>query len=367
MTRKTKILITTGIYPPSIGGPASYSKLLMEKLGDRGFETSVVTFDSVRKFPKLISHIIFFFIVIIRGLKVDIIYAQDPVSVGFPAFLASKIIFKKFILKVVGDFAWEQGVSRFNVKDSLDDFVKNKQKNLYVRILQKIELFVAKGADRIIVPSRYLSNIVASWGIRSSKITVIYNAFNKPKINFKKKNNDEFFDIVTVGRLVPWKGFDLLIEITKDIIIDFPNTRLYIAGSGKDEDKLKKLSEGFEKNIFLLGGLPQEVLHEKIKQSDLFVLNTSYEGFSHQLLEVMALEVPIITTNVGGNVELIVNNQNGVLVEVNNRNDIKSAIIDLMKNAEKRKTLVQNAKKTIENFSEDRMLGELSKVLENTK
>ena len=105
---KLKILICTGIYPPDIGGPATYSKLLFEELPKMGIETRVLSFGEVRHLPKILRHFVYFIKVLKMGRRADIIYAQDPVSVGLPAMLAAKILRKKFILKVVGDYAWEQ-------------------------------------------------------------------------------------------------------------------------------------------------------------------------------------------------------------------------------------------------------------------
>ena len=53
-------------------------------------------------------------------------YALDPVSVGLPASLAALVLGKKFILRVAGDYAWEQGRQRFGVTDELDEFQLKK-------------------------------------------------------------------------------------------------------------------------------------------------------------------------------------------------------------------------------------------------
>ncbi len=101
-----RILIATGIFPPDIGGPATYSKLLFDELPKRGFEVDVLSFGEVRKFPKIVRHFIYFLKVLSLGRKSDIIFVQDPVSVGLPVCIASKILRKKFALKIVGDYAW---------------------------------------------------------------------------------------------------------------------------------------------------------------------------------------------------------------------------------------------------------------------
>ena len=91
-----KILIATGIYPPDIGGPATYSKLLFDELPKRGIKVSVLSFGEVRGYPKIIRHFIFFLKLIIRGSDCGVVLAQDPVSVGLPSLVYCKIFRKRF-------------------------------------------------------------------------------------------------------------------------------------------------------------------------------------------------------------------------------------------------------------------------------
>jgi len=73
-----KILIATGIYPPDIGGPATYSKLLKDELPDRGIDVKVLSFGEVRHLPKIIRHFSYFLKVLKLGKGANVIYAQDP-------------------------------------------------------------------------------------------------------------------------------------------------------------------------------------------------------------------------------------------------------------------------------------------------
>lgn len=95
-----KILITTGIYPPEIGGPATYTKLLEENFRKIGIDVGVLPFRVVRFLPKVIRHLVFVIHVLLKSVNTNIIYAQDPVSVGLPSLIASKIMRKKFIIRV---------------------------------------------------------------------------------------------------------------------------------------------------------------------------------------------------------------------------------------------------------------------------
>lgn len=364
-----KILICTGIYPPDIGGPATYSKLLKDELPKHGFEVDVLSFGEVRKFPKIIRHIIYFFKVLKKSFGADVIYAQDPVSVGLPSAVAAWLLNKKFLLKVVGDYAWEQGAQRFGVEDNLDIFLSKKY-GLFVQMLRKIEKYVAERAEKIVVPSFYLKGVVEKWGVGPEKIKVVYNTFELPKVKLSRsearaKLNLDGFILLSAGRLVPWKGFPTLIEIISELKNKIKDIKLVIIGSGPEENnlrsKIKKLK--LENEIFLLGQKKQDEVLQYLIACDIFVLNTAYEGLSHQLLEAMALRAPIITTPVGGNLELIKDKQSGVFVGYNNERQIIDAIFALYGNKAMSERLSDKAAEKFGEFSKQKMISELIKIL----
>jgi len=368
-----KILITTGLFPPQIGGPATYSKLLLEKLPEYGYRVEIASFGTVLCLPKIIRHIIYFFTILFKGFSADIIYAQDPVSVGLPSMLAAKILRKKFFLKIVGDYAWEQGVQRSRVVDHLDKFSTEYRKYPFlIRFFKRIEYFTARSAKKIIVPSNYLKKIVSNWGIPKDKIFVIYNAFEKPTLLETKEELRKKFGfrgpvVVSVGRLVPWKGFSVLIETIPELLKEFPELKFYIIGDGPDKNCLKSQISNLnpEDKIILTGKLPQEKVFQYIKASDVFVLNTSYEGFSHQLLEVLSMETPIITTKAGGNVEIIEDGKNGLFIPYNDKKAIQMAVSTILKDKTYGEKLAEQGFKSLKMFTEENMLNRLDGVLRN--
>lgn len=365
-----KILITTGLYPPEIGGPATYSKMLEDNLPDRGFNVGVLPFSRVRKYPKLIKHIVYAFLIIKLGRKVNLIYTLDTVSVGFPTMLACKILRKKYMLRVPGDYAWEQGVLRFGVKESLDTFSKKKVGyGFFVWFFKKVQIMVAKNAFKIVTPSNYLKKIVSNWGGDISKVFVVNNIFEykfsgEESVDFKEKLNLNEGDLIlsSVARLVPWKGFDTLI----DVILELDdNVKLFIAGDGPDFKKLENKinSKGLSDRVFLLGRLNRVELFTLLNSSDLFVLNTFYEGFSHQLLEVMNIGTPVVSTDVGGNPEVIENFVEGLLVEYNNKEEIKNAILRILGDEKFAKQISQKAREKAGQFTKAKALDKLEDVL----
>jgi glycosyltransferase involved in cell wall biosynthesis len=368
-----KILIATGIFPPDIGGPATYSKLLLDELPNRGLAVKVVSFGAVRHLPKIIRHFVYFFKILRKGFFADVIFAQDPVSVGLPSVLAAKILRKKFILKVVGDYAWEQyqqkiqnskfKIQNYNAKlKNIEDFQAEKF-DVITELRRKVERWVAKKAAKIIVPSEYLKKIVGTWGAENNKIIVVYNAFKNELISAAEGvSAAEKSYIVSAGRLVPWKGFDVLI----DAIGELPEEiKLKIIGSGPERKKLelKIKNSGLENKIDLIGQLPHRELLQCFAGAEIFVLNTAYEGLSHVILEAMACGVPVITTNIGGNPEIIKNGHNGILVEYNNKDQFKKAISELHNNLDLRKLFIENSYKELEKFSKEKMLKETINIL----
>src|SRR3990167_9182049 len=169
-----KIVIATGLYPPEIGGPATYAKLFEERLPKYGIEVSILPFSTVRHLPQIIRHIDYFWKIVRLSRNVDAILVQDTVSTGFPAAVASLLVRKPLILRVPGDYAWEQGIQRFGVRESLDDFQKRSY-GLRVAILRAIQRFVGPRARRVSARSRYLARIVSGWISNKKDIDVIYN------------------------------------------------------------------------------------------------------------------------------------------------------------------------------------------------
>ncbi|MDP3764864.1 MAG: glycosyltransferase family 4 protein, partial [bacterium] len=260
------------------------------------------------------------------------------------------------------------GVQRFGVKAVLDDFLRNKYR-WEVELLRKIQKFVANRAKKIIVPSEYLKRVVTRWGIRPEKISVVYNTFQDNELfRFPRmarggfaKPAQQLIDsrlIVSAGRLVPWKGFGALIEIMPEILKEIPEARLIIIGDGPEYKNLKLKIQNLklEDRIIMVGNLTREKVLEYLVAADVFALNTAYEGFSHQILEAMALGVPVVTTDSGGNPELIEDGESGFLLKFNDKEALKEKIIELLSNNFLAQKLSKNAKKKAAEFSKERMI-----------
>ena len=369
-----RIIIATPLYPPEIGGPATYAKTLEGELPQLGVEAHVVAFSLTKNFPKYLRHMVYAYHLFRATSGADIILALDPVSVGLPALLVAMVRGKKFVVKVVGDYAWEQGQQRFGVKVNLDEFVRLPSTKFLaqVGVLRMVQTFVAGRAARIIVPSKYLKGVVAAWGISEEKISVIYNAFagvvRMSECDTVRKELSlppSAPVLVSAGRLVPWKGFPVLIAVVEKLRKDYPDIKLFIAGGGPDEAALRALvvEKNLASTIVLLGNTQRDVLMKYVRAADGFVLNTGYEGLSHQLLEVLAVGTPIVTTAVGGNVEIVEHNVTGILVPFNDEAKLEEATRSVIDDKERSAQMATRGKEFVAQFTVERMVRETSDLL----
>ncbi len=365
-----RILVATGLFPPEIGGPATYSHVLTEELPRRNVAIRVAPFRSVRKLPKLVRHCAYTVKLMVAGRGADNIFAQDPVSVGIPAAIAALFLRKKFVLKVVGDYAWEQHQLKFQNAETIEEFQK-KRHDVITELRKRAECWVARRAEKVIVPSEFLKHIVVQWGVLAHRITVVYNAFEPPCIKISReearaKLGLKGFVIFSAGRFVPWKGFEGLVRMMSDLVSELPDARLVVAGSGPQEAALRVLVVDLhlEDHVFFIGSVAQETLLRYFAASDVFVLNSGYEGFSHTLLEAMSMGVPVIASKRGGTMELIEEGKSGFLVEYNKSSEIISALRALhAMPQELRNALVEAGILRAQSFPRELMIGETLAVL----
>ncbi len=360
-----KLLIATGLYPPDIGGPATYTVFLEKHAPRFGLELIVLPFTSFRNSPPLIRHLNYFFALLKKTKGCDMIYALDTVSVGVPALLASLVTGKPLLLRVPGDYAWEQGQQRFNVTETLDEYLIHPQKSFAVRFLAWLQYRVASHAMHIIVPSDYMKEVVSGWGINKEKITRIYSVLKTIDVETKDKKPG-IFKVTTAARLVPWKGMSTLIDAVVNLRKKEIPIELSIIGDGVCRDELETQVKAQNANEYITfrGALSRTDLGNEVVSSDVFVLNTSYEGLSHQLLEVMSLGVPIVTTPVGGNVELISHEKTGLMVPYNDLEGLEIALQRLHDDPALGKSIQAEALAKVQLFHEEKVIPEFISLIQ---
>ena len=341
-----KILITVGIFPPDIGGPASFVPKIAELYSNSGHDVTVVCLTDRKQTDNLnfkVVRILRNQNLLIRWIKTvsQIIrqsYNADLLFVnGLPmeSYIANIFTRKKLIRKIVGDWAWERGMNKKIINESFDEFQNNKH-NLHLEIAKFSRGWTATKADLIITPSNHLKNVVKGWGVKENRIKVIYNGTklkNKPDPIDDQPN--DYFKFITVGRLAPWKNIDIIIEALSDYKKANQNFIFYIVGSGPEETKLKKLVNDLDLENFVTftGQLQKDDLNYYLQKSNIYIQASSYEGLPHVILEAMSHNLSIISTPIGGTNEVIQDGKNGWVWELeNNFKPNKNNLIEIFNN-----------------------------------
>lgn len=360
MQQKTlNILVAAPLYPPEIGGPATHVMLIEEELPKRGISLDVLAFAPFRKRPKIVRHIAYAVALYRRARSANLIYTLDPVSVGLPAYVASRFSGVPYVLRIGGDYAWEQGVQRFGIKETLDEYLARGGYSLPVRALAAIQAFVARRAATVIVPSRYLGTVAAAWGVPRERIAVAYSApdplheVSREEARKALGVPESAFLIVSAARLMPWKGYARLIDAVALLRKERPDAILYIAGDGPERVALEAHvhKSGLVGAVRLIGRLPREALSGLLYAADCFALNTRYEGLSHQILEAFMAGTPVVTTNAGGNAEVIEDEVSGLVVPFNDTERIAEALMRLALDPALRERLREGARMRLGAFS----------------
>lgn len=343
-----KLVIATPLYPPEIGGPATHTLFLERALPAQDIRVRTVPFSSVSSLPKGIRHIVYAFHLWTAARRSDAIFAQDTVSVGFPALVAAWCARVPLLVRVPGDHAWEQGRERFGVTDSLDEF-QTKRYGWRVELLRRTARFVVRHADRVIVPSRYFEHIVGGWLLKKDRLRVIYNGVDFDNIPLKPLKMPAHPFMVSAGRLVPWKGFGALIEL----VARMPEWSLVIVGDGPLREELIQKSGvcGVSDRILFTGNVSREEVLGWLSVADAFVLNSSFESFSYQVVEALGTGVPVIATSIGSIPELITDGVEGILVKPDDIAGIETALRSILTNPVAWRKRTDAAKLTAVRFS----------------
>lgn len=248
--------------------------------------------------------------VIQRG-KIDIIHMWEyfyPVA-WVPLFYA-KIHNIPFVLTLDNfpGVSWRYG-SKFV------DFIART----YSKSIGKI---ILRRCDKVILLHSGLVNTAQGIGIRQDNLFIVPNGIDfarfSPNSNTRRMreslgiSEDEAM-ILNVGRLVPVKGIDTLIEITKKLLNDGFKVKTVIVGNGPYRKEYEKRAKNLGGNI-IFTGLRTDI-PEIISACDVFVLPSLSEGLPSALLEAAAYGKPIVASNVGGVPEIITHEETGFLAE----------------------------------------------------
>ena len=319
------ILITVGIFPPDIGGPASFVPKISNFLVENGHNVKIICLSEVgnnhiednldviriRRSNNLpIRWLKTIYQIVKNGRNSDLIFVN---GLGVESAIAALMLKKKLIRKIVGDPVWERAYNQKKTSESFDEFQNNKHSFL-IEVQKLLRNWSVNSAEVVITPSDHLKNFVSELGFNNE----ILKINNGVEITDIKRTNVHKADInlLIISRLVIQKNINIVIEAME--LLDNKNVKLSIIGEGGEFNKLEGVIHelNLQNRVQLLGKIDNNKISQFLLTADIFIQASDYEGLPHSVLEAINYEIPILSTEVGGCKDLLNDGERGFIIPI---------------------------------------------------
>ena len=340
-----RILITTGIFPPDIGGPATFIPSFAEFLSLNKFKVRVITLsdDSKKEDSQYPFKVLRIKRIEMRWLRTlitttkiarelrssDIVfcnglYLETALSLRLCNFRGRSLV------KIVGDPVWERSQNSNFDRSSIPGKIKFNALLYFGKIERRLITWALEQFDQVTTPGETLAKEVESW----SKRLVVKVVHNGVLITRENARRTKIYDLIVVSRLVSWKNVDSVIAITKEL-----NCSLAIIGDGPKRHALEMQALGNPRVTFL-GTRASEEIIELLQQSKIFCQLSDYEGLSFSLLQAMACSIPCLLSDITANLDVFdSDHEAAIFVKSRDLQGISKAVSNLLGSPEVQKNL----------------------------
>ena len=331
--KKNKIKYRIAIlapFPPLSGGMTQIARSLSINLKNDGHKIYRINLgkglQGLFPFPKLYFQ---YFKIINRCDIVHIISASGNALwlKDLPAIIMSRILLKKVILNFVGGMA-------------LAHYAKWPwYKKLPFR-----------WSSIVVVPTNIFKNLLIK-NKSCAKVFTVPHVVDVQDFNKIQELSGNILILLAAKSLQEYSGFDFLLDIFSQVKEKNHNAEFWIAGDGpKKKELIDKVKNMRLNGVRFLGNVEHERMPSVMKKATIFVHATRYESFGIALVEAMASSLPVISFNVGGIPEVIIDNMTGHLIPYGDKTHFAEAVSDLINNIDKRKRFGKNGKQHSNNF-----------------
>jgi glycosyltransferase involved in cell wall biosynthesis len=258
----------------------------------------------------------------------------------------------------------ELGIPFVVTVHGLDAFSTNQVAGYAGAWSQRISRLVYRSAKNVICVSEKVRDQVLEGAGAPVHTTVIYNGVD-PEIFAPATEGAVPGLILSVGNLIPTKGHDVLLRAFAAVHRQFQSSTCEIIGDGSELWRLKKLAIELkiDNRVKFLGRQSRIQVAHSMRRCTLFALPSRYEGLGCVYLEAMSAKKPVIACRGQGIAEIIQHRGNGWLVGPDNLQELTEGLSVLLKDAELRQQLGENARQTIlHGFTLDQQAEELSRL-----
>ena len=348
------IYISTGSM--QAGGTERVISILSNQLVSKGFRIKIFIWRSVPVFYKIDS-------------SIEII--DIPQRCGSASLIKGMLYFRRYLKSFPPHF-----LLGFSAPFNIISLISSLRLN--------IKTVVCERNDPRFVPFHRYQRVIRNWdyhwadGILTqtqhnkdyfstqlrSKIQVIYNPiFMDEKYIGSAKSGNHNYRVISVARLKKQKNQQLLINAFSRFCKLYPKYSLYIYGEGDQREQLEKLvkEKGLEGKVFFPG--VSDRIFEILSTCETFVLPSNFEGMPNTLIEAMCIGLPCISTKVSGATDLIKDGENGLLIDIDNEEQLFYAMVKLAENPEIRLRMGINATKLYNYLNVNTILEEWYKYI----
>jgi glycosyltransferase involved in cell wall biosynthesis len=361
-----KVLVVSGIWPPDVGGPASHAPEVASFLAGRGHRVEAIVTAGAppaveaypvrwvdRSAPPGVRHARGVRLIASRARRADVVYTTGMFG---RSSLGGLLARAPVVVKLTADPAYERARRWGLFGGSLEAFQRERgPRTLALRLARDLD---ARRAAHVVTPSAFLRDLVVGWGVPASRTTVLPNpAPAVPELRPREELRGELgFDgptLVFAGRLTAQKSLPLAIEAARAA-----GVALAIAGDGPDRAELERLD-----GARFLGPLPRARVLELFRAGDAAILSSAWENFPHTVVEALAVGTPVIATRTGGVAEVVVDGENGLVVESGDLGALTGAVGRFFADGELAARLRANAAPSVEPYSAAAIFGRLEEIL----
>lgn len=292
----------------------------------------------------------------------------------------------------------DEGHHHFNLLTDIKmyQYIKSIKEGILISTRPSFNIFTAKYANKniITIGQEHLNLAIYPDRLQKSikkyypKLNYLATLTDEDTLDYKKLFSDEKIKIVKLtnsippfesklspledktilaaGRLVPQKGFDLLIEAFSKIVDKAPDWRVKIFGSGKDKNMLQDIinERHLYNNVLLMG--PTKEIEKEMARASIYALSSRFEGFGMVIVEAMQCGVPVVSFDCPkGPSEIIKHNEDGILVKNGDVDAFADALLELIQDKEKRIRMAKEAVKNVKRYTIDEIGKEWESLLEN--